>query len=229
MKQIDKIHCKLLLRCDMECPFCYFKDKNNLQYDLDLNKLRRILEDLNTSNQLKKETSITLSGGEPLLYDQLHQLLLFLYSFCINEIKIKTNLKNFDKLLSVLPIFEEQPDRLKILPDCHFEMKTEEEKIQFLDNVKTLQDLGFKSKIVYTIASGDYFDEQEIKENAALLNSYNLPYKLNPIRHKNLDNNSTEEYTENQRSFLLSIDKDIFLRNKLSSNLNILTIEANNE
>ena len=226
MTAVDKIHCKLLLRCDMQCPFCFFKGKNTLFSDISFSTLKNKFNQLAKEGSIGDKTSFVLSGGEPLLYPELREVISYILKNYKGFIKIKTNLKKFNRLERILKLFEPWKGRIEIIADCHFESKTKEEKIYFLQNIRLIEKLNYKVKIIYTIPSGVFFNEKEILDNVDFLKPFGKNYKLNPIRFKKiLDNTSTINYTDSQKLFLLKIDDKIFKRDDISSSLKILTIE----
>ena len=79
------IYFELTNQCNMNCKYCYNDSGYNKKNYMDYNDLRRAIIVLKNTYNL---TSITLSGGEPLLYPKFEQLVAFLHSQNIKIILI---------------------------------------------------------------------------------------------------------------------------------------------
>lgn len=69
------LYIELTSLCNLNCPYCYNDSglkRSSLQYDLLVNRIDELIENYNCT--------VSLSGGEPLLYERMDDLLLFLKS-----------------------------------------------------------------------------------------------------------------------------------------------------
>ena len=92
-------------KCNLTCKHCYISDKNPIDFPFD--KLKEMIRDFYELQGIK----LVLTGGEPLLYSQLRDLLIFLKD--IPLIKV---------LLSNGVLFKENPDLIDLLRDNYFEV-----------------------------------------------------------------------------------------------------------
>lgn len=222
MKKIDEVYIRLLIRCDLKCPFCYFEGMNYISDDVSLERIKEILSKIKEEYIIDDLTSFEVSGGEPLIYENLDKVFYYLKDHYSGPIIIKTNLNKINNLFPILQIFEKEKNRITIKTDCHFEIKNEEEKENYLKNVSRIQNMGFKIQVVYTIAAGSFFNENIIEYNINKLKEYNLKYKIKPVVYKqSIENSSVENYTNEQKKFLSSIRENIFHENIVKNKLYI--------
>jgi radical SAM protein with 4Fe4S-binding SPASM domain len=104
---LHDIHLRLTNKCNFDCIHCYAIDSRELIIELDLESVIRSLNKLKKSNCY----SITLTGGEPLLYskfDELYHYLIFETDFMV---KIETNGYFLDRFITK---FRNDHSRLKL-------------------------------------------------------------------------------------------------------------------
>ena len=92
-------------KCNLTCKHCYITDKNPVDFSFD--KLKEIIKDFYELQGIK----LVLTGGEPLLYSHLKELLRFLKD--IPLIKV---------LLSNGVLIKDNPELIDLLRDNYFEV-----------------------------------------------------------------------------------------------------------
>ena len=92
-------------KCNLTCKHCYITNKNRVDFPID--ELKRIVREFYELQGIK----LVLTGGEPLLYSQLRDLLSFLKD--IPLIKV---------LLSNGVLFTDNPEIFTLLRDNYFEV-----------------------------------------------------------------------------------------------------------
>lgn len=92
-------------KCNLTCKHCYIKDKNSV--DFTFAKLKKIVADFYKLQGIK----LVLTGGEPLLYNKLRDLLIFLKAIPIAKI-----------LLTNGVLLEEKSDLIDLLKVNNFEI-----------------------------------------------------------------------------------------------------------
>lgn len=92
-------------KCNLTCKHCYITNKNRIDFPID--KLKRIIKEFYELQGIK----LVLTGGEPLLYSQLKDLLIFLKDFPLIKV-----------LLSNGVLFADNPEIRALLRDNYFEV-----------------------------------------------------------------------------------------------------------
>ena len=92
-------------KCNLTCKHCYIKDKNSV--DFPFAKLKKIITDFYNLQGIK----LVLTGGEPLLYNKIHDLLIFLKDIPIGKI-----------LLTNGVLIEKKSDLINLLKENNFEL-----------------------------------------------------------------------------------------------------------
>ena len=196
----EKIACTIFLPgCNLRCPFCHNKNLV-LEEEKNLLPIEEIIKYINKRKNILQ--GVCISGGEPLIYDELPDLVKEIRTVGVKNIKIDTNGILTDRL------FDAKPDYIAM------DIKTVPEKYNLLignlvdsniankinNSIKEIM----KSSIMYefrtTLVPGiiDYKDMEEI----TLMIKGCMKYTLNKFSSKNtLDKNysgltpfSEEEY-----------------------------------
>ena len=98
LKNPVSVYMKITSKCMLSCKFCSQSENNNYG-DMDIDLAKKILEDLKVIGVC----NIYYTGGEPLLYSHLDELLQYGYSLGFNQILITNgvllNQKNIKKVL----------------------------------------------------------------------------------------------------------------------------------
>jgi radical SAM protein with 4Fe4S-binding SPASM domain len=92
-------------KCNLTCKHCYITNKNRVDFPID--ELKRIIRDFYELQGIK----LVLTGGEPLLYSQLRDLLIFLKDLPLIKV-----------LLSNGVLFTDNPEIRALLRDNYFEV-----------------------------------------------------------------------------------------------------------
>lgn len=107
IKDITKtIHINLTNDCNLRCKHCYMSAGFNMKTELDKEKLVNFIEEF---SRLNGKTDVVLSGGEPLMYSSLcnviinlkrlgHKIILFTNGILINESNIAFLKENVDEI-----------------------------------------------------------------------------------------------------------------------------------
>ena len=77
---------ELTSNCNLKCKHCYNNSGISIK-EIDEKLLERLVKDLDTN----LVTSVTISGGEPLLYSQLNELLKFIAENTSMKVALNTN------------------------------------------------------------------------------------------------------------------------------------------
>ncbi len=93
------IDIKVTRRCNASCPYCYLA---RTSVDMDINSLRKFLDDLTHVEDLTIRVSfVLLSGGEPLIHPQFEEVLELTLHYA-SKVGILTNGIGLDNYLDVL-------------------------------------------------------------------------------------------------------------------------------
>lgn len=92
-------------KCNLNCKHCYITDKN--QFDMPIEKLKQLIEEFYNAQGIR----LILTGGEPLLYERLSELLEFLKSVPIQKV-----------ILSNGVLIEHSKQMLELLKENHVEI-----------------------------------------------------------------------------------------------------------
>ncbi len=92
-------------KCNLTCKHCYITNKNRVDFPID--ELKRIIREFYELQGIK----LVLTGGEPLLYSQLRDLLIFLKDLPLIKV-----------LLSNGVLFTDNPEIRALLRDNYFEV-----------------------------------------------------------------------------------------------------------
>jgi len=91
-------------KCNLTCKHCYITDKNPVDFPFE--NLKKIISEFYELQGLK----LVLTGGEPLLYSPLKELLVFLKDIPLMKIMLSNGI-----------LFKENPELIGLLSDNYFE------------------------------------------------------------------------------------------------------------
>ena len=92
-------------QCNLTCKHCYITDKNPVDFPFD--ELKKLIKEFYELQGLK----LVLTGGEPLLYSHLKDLLVFLKEVPLMKIMLSNGI-----------LFKENPELIDLLRDNYFEI-----------------------------------------------------------------------------------------------------------
>ena len=196
-------------RCNENCKFCYriLTDSEN-----DLEKNKKVLEVLSKLSIDK----ISWTGGEPLLYPNLIELLKISKLYLI-----KNNLLTNGKLLSREKILELEPylDYITLSYDSNnsntFEIMGRGKKhginvIQILDYIKD-NNINIKIKINTLVSK---MNKDEVIDIGKLLEKYNIErwrlFKFMPLRNCAINNSTSFEISNEEYKQVVSDVKNLY-------------------
>lgn len=171
---MTNITIQILDECNLQCKYC-FSEKSNHSQILDLN---RFLSFLGYVNSRIGVNSVTITGGEPLLYNNLKSLIKHIKEITDN-IVILTNGTLLNK--DFLEFFDLNSIALHITLDSmdeeyHNEVRSEHQKV--LESIKEVKNyVNIRLTIIMVISVGNYDQINKIYE-FSVLNKIDLDLTL---------------------------------------------------
>lgn len=169
----------LTFDCNLKCSHCFLYDKPRLGDPLEIEQWKRILIDF----QLAGGEKITLSGGEPTLFDSFADILVFAHG-----IGLKVTLLTNGMILhsELLELYSNNVDELQISLDgpeeiSHEMIRGKGTYFKTYSNIKKALDKGVMVTIAMTptFETFPFFEEHFVRFAKSLLNEYsNVNVKL---------------------------------------------------
>lgn len=147
--------------CNNNCKWCYAQKTLNRKNVMDIEKAKRLLNELKERN-LKR---VILIGGEPTIYPNFIELIKYIHENGI-RVSVATNGRKFSDENFAKKVLEAGIDgidiSLKAISEEEYVENTNSKGLmEMLKGYKNLKKLGFRPTVSYVIVNNDYkkFDE----------------------------------------------------------------------
>lgn len=231
---MENISFILTTNCNLRCSYCYYRDSDaysSFEY-ITVEQIVKVVKSYYLTNR-KKVGSITLTGGEPFLYENLATLIESISDYC-NKIIILTNGTLISRRKELIDVLDKYNVIINISLDSLERVIGRGEIDMCLDGINYLDSIQYKNySICPTVTKENLQDIIEIvkycKENNknVLLGFVDLP-KENSNSLMNLDINgisSLKELINNCTDLISSIVVSAFFKEYFSSNSRLLSVK----
>lgn len=117
MEKINRrVYFRVTNRCNRDCSFCFYKNDPKAIGDMSLEILKNLLDKELEIHDLSVPMYVEFTGGEPTLYKNLKEALLYLDTIPNLTITMETNGTTLDKswFLELVDIFRKKDNYLKL-------------------------------------------------------------------------------------------------------------------
>lgn len=192
--------------CNMNCPGCYSISERNIEMDLSINDVKKIIDNLSNAHV----KSLVISGGEPFLRKDIVEILRYIKLFskiehvcCISNglAKIDTYIeacKYIDELSFSLDGFSEESSCFRRLSHN-----------KVVETIKQLDDFCNLVSIIFTLHKKNLMNYKRMRDLAKTLH-VNYEFSIFTVPHSN----EVSEFEFTEEDILLL--KDIIISDNLS-------------
>lgn len=204
---------ELTSKCNLQCKHCYNNSGISVN-EIDIEMLKKLILEFD-KNIL---TSITISGGEPLLYSMLYNLLKFIAEETSIKVAVNTNgiMLNEDKYLNIL--LDNNVKDVQISLDgsevTHDFIRGKGSYKKTINAIKKCVENGIRVRIGYTVNALNYSEIEEVCRIIKEIGAVSMAiYRYIPSSQRN----QHEKLDFNKVTLLEAAKKVIHVQRKYSS------------
>ena len=216
-RKFEVLRISVLNSCNFACSYCVCEDdKNVTPQDTGSLSLQELIQTIKKIHQILGLKTVRLTGGEPLLYKELPQLITAITKIGVTDIRLTTNgflLKHKIEILKAAGLSSINVSLDAVNDDAFFRMTRRNEVSKVIDGIITASRLGIQVKINSVIMAG--INDKEILPLLKFAFEHDLKIRFLELMNMGFLHQSSVNYLYSQAQILRQIQSVYAIRKKI--------------